>query len=337
MNKLYEVLEICLQDMEQGADIDTVLFRYPDLADELRPILEASKNASSMAIPVPSTDVVRRNRARVLQRAAELREGKVKQASRRFWFASFRRVAVTLVVVSILFASGTGLVRAASTTLPGDQLYPVKRTWEDVLVLLTFNLQQRDALEIKHENERLHELKELFAEKRFAEVEFAGLVTSQNGNEWMVAGIPVVISSQTEMHDQGIAVGSAVRVEGHTQDNGAVLAEKIKLLPSDAKVPDAGEEHEMEDKDDQELDQQVEDRAGEIESPKQEETEVHDSESKQESGSLDGSERGGDSESDDHNDSNDDSSKDDEDHHDDDHNDSEDSQDSDSSSGESSD
>jgi hypothetical protein len=34
------------------------------------------------------------------------------------------------------FVSGTGLVRAA-TTLPGDNLYPVKRTWEDVLVLLT--------------------------------------------------------------------------------------------------------------------------------------------------------------------------------------------------------
>jgi hypothetical protein len=45
MNKLYEVLEICLQEIEQGVDIDTVLFRYPDLADELRPILEASVNA----------------------------------------------------------------------------------------------------------------------------------------------------------------------------------------------------------------------------------------------------------------------------------------------------
>src|SRR5512142_3063349 len=163
MNDLYEVLEICLQDIEQGAEVDAVLIRYPDLAEELRPILEAARDASSLAVPAPTVEVVRRNRARVLQRASQMRESR--RSSRRIWFASLRRVAVTLVVVATLFASGTGLVRAASTTLPGDQLYPVKRTWEDVTVLFTFNLQQRDALEVEHENERIQELKDVFAEK----------------------------------------------------------------------------------------------------------------------------------------------------------------------------
>lgn len=149
MNNLYEVLEICLQELEQGKDIETVLFRYPDLADELRPILETSVDARKMAIPAPSDEVVRRNRAKVLQHAAQMREAKV-QPSRRIWFASLRRLAVTLAVLAVLFASGTGLVRAASTTLPGDNLYPVKRTWEDVLVAFTFNVQQRDALEVEH-------------------------------------------------------------------------------------------------------------------------------------------------------------------------------------------
>jgi hypothetical protein len=68
MNNLYEVLEICLREIEQGADIETVLFRYPDLADELRPILEASLHARRMAILGPSAEVVRRNRAKVLGR-----------------------------------------------------------------------------------------------------------------------------------------------------------------------------------------------------------------------------------------------------------------------------
>src|ERR1043165_1511355 len=97
--------------------------------------------------------------------------------SQRAWLWCVRRLVVTLAVVVILFASGNGLVRAASTTLPGDHLYPVKRTWEDVLVAFTFNLQQRDALEVEHENERLQELQELFAEKRSAQVDFAGSVT----------------------------------------------------------------------------------------------------------------------------------------------------------------
>ena len=236
MNDLYEALEICLKEIEQGGDLDTVLSRYPDLAEDLRPILDASVNARSMAIPAPTEDVVRRNRARVLQHAAQMRESKVK-SSQRIWFASLRRLAVTLVVVAALFISGTSLVRAASTTLPGDNLYPVKRTWEDMLLLFTFNLQQRNALEVEHENERIQELRELFAEGRAAEVEFAGLVTSQNGNQWVVAGVPVLISSSTELRDGPILVGSAVRVKGQTQGDGTVLAERVRLLPADAQLP----------------------------------------------------------------------------------------------------
>lgn len=287
MNNLYEVLEVCLQELEQGADIETILFRYPDLAEELRPILEGSVNARSMAIVAPTSEVVRRNRAKVLQHAAQMREAKPR-SSQRIWFASLRRVAVTLIVVMALFVSGTGLVRAASTTLPGDNLYPVKRTWEDVLLLLTFNLQQRGTLEIEHENERLNELRELFAEGRVAKVDFAGLVTSQNGNDWVIAGFPVRISPQTEVRDGPIALGSAVRVKGHTQPDGTILAERVWLLPPDAKLPDEveveTEEHEGES-------QQHEDNSGKgsgEDSPKVAETQSPESEFQQKDESFDG-------------------------------------------------
>lgn len=263
MNNLYEVLEICLQELEHGADIESVLFRYPDLADELRPILETSVDASKMAVPAPSDEVVRRNRAKVLQHAAQMREANI-QPSRRIWFTSLRRLAVTLAVLTVLFASGTGLVRAASTTLPGDNLYPVKRTWEDVLVAFTFNGQQRDALEVEHENERLQELQDLFAEGRSAKVDFAGSVTSQNGNDWVVSTVPVVVSTQTEIRDQGqgIAVGSAVRVKGQTQGNNIVLAERIELLPAGAKLPEVPDEPEIEQENHQGSNLQNEDNSG---------------------------------------------------------------------------
>ena len=245
MNNLYEALEICLQDMEQGADLETVLFRYPDLADELRPILEAVAGAKSLAVPAPSVEVVRRNRARVLQHAAQMRESGVRP-TRRLWFAPLRRIAVTLAVLTVLFVSGTGLVGASSNTLPGDNLYPVKRTWEGVRLLFTFKGLEREALEVEQENERLHELNELIKEGRSAEVDFNGLVTSQNGNEWVVAGVRVLISSQTDIRDQGIVVGSPVEVRGLTQADGTVLAERIRLLSSDAKLPDVEEGHEPE-------------------------------------------------------------------------------------------
>ena len=247
MNKLYEVLEMCLKEIEQGTDVDTVLFRHPEFAEELHPILEASVKAKEMAVPVPSQEVVRRNRAKLLQRASEMRERKAAPVSRRVWSVPLRRSLVSLMVIAMLFVSGTGLVSASSATLPGDNLYPVKRTWEDILLLFTFNTTKREALELEHETERLDEVQELFAEGRSAEVDFAGYVTLQNGTEWRVSGITVSVSPQTEMPNQQVVVGDAVRVHGHIQ-NGAVAAMRIELLPAGSKLPE-GNENESEPED----------------------------------------------------------------------------------------
>jgi hypothetical protein len=154
------------------------------------------------------------------------------------------------------------LVRAASTTLPGDDLYPVKRTWEGLSLLLTLNLQQREALEIEHENERLTELDELFAKGRSEHVDFSGLVTSQRGDQWLVAGFPVAVSAQTELPDQPIAVGDAVRVRGVTGGDGLVLAERIQLLPPGAKLPDAEHQGEIEESSNQGPNPENEDNSG---------------------------------------------------------------------------
>jgi hypothetical protein len=261
MTNLYEALEICLREIERGASIETALLRYPDLADELRPILEASVDAANIAVPLPSETVIQRNRAKVLQRAAQIREAKAK-STQRIWFVSLRRLAVMLAVLIVLSVSGTGLVRASSATVPGDNLYPVKRTWEDVLVAFTFNVQQRDALEVEHENERLQELQDLFAEGRSAKVDFNGSIKSQNGNLWVVSNISVMISDQTELRGQGISVGSAVRVKGTTQgNNNVVLAERIELLSAGAKLPDTDDEPDIQQEKHQDPLQQFEDNS----------------------------------------------------------------------------
>lgn len=235
MNKMYDVLEKCLLEIEQGADVDTVLFHYPEFADELRPILETSIKAMDMARD-PSIAVVQINRAELLQRAAVMREAKAKSSG--MWFASLRRFAVTVAVVVALFISGTEFVHAASTTIPGDKLYPVKRTWEDVLLLFTFNPQQHEQMEFDHENERLEELNELFNEGRSVKVDFSGYVTRQTKNEWRVAAISVIVSPQTDLPNEPVSVGGAVRVIGMTQSDKTVLAERIELLPAGSKLPE---------------------------------------------------------------------------------------------------
>ena len=109
--KLYEALEVCLQAVETGADVESVLKRYPQMADELRPIFETSLQAQSLAVPSVPEDAMRRGRARVLQHAAEMRESTIKPRKSRF---SFARLATSLVLALIFILSGTGLVRASN-------------------------------------------------------------------------------------------------------------------------------------------------------------------------------------------------------------------------------
>ena len=258
MSKLYDALDVCLKEMEQGADADTVLLRYSELADQLRPLLDAAERSKASTVSTPSNEIVQRNRARLLQHAAHMREQKA--APIFGWSVSLRRLLVTVTVLAMLFISGTSFVRAASTTLPGDNLYSVKRTWEDVRLFFTFDTDKREALEFEHENERLEELHELFAEGRAAKVDFAGYVTHQSGTEWRVSGITVFISAETLLPDQPVDVGAAVRIRGHVQNDMRVAAEQIEILPVGAKLPEVeDDDFEFEHEEDKDANSQVED------------------------------------------------------------------------------
>ena len=128
-----------------------------------------------------------RQQVRAAYGAAELREAK-RAPRQRSWLFAIRPVAVTFVL-AIFLLTGTGLVRASSTTLPGDNLYPVKRTWED-LTFLFIAKEDHDTLELAYETERVEEINELLAEGRTETVSFSGYVNSQVDGQWTVAGVP---------------------------------------------------------------------------------------------------------------------------------------------------
>ncbi len=235
MNNLYDALENCLQNLEQGQDLDSVLKRYPDLAKQLRPMLEASLRArTSGGITIPR-DVQRRGRARLMQRAAEMREAK--RAPRRRMIPMFSRWAITFGMAGALFLSSTGLVSASSGTLPGDQLYPVKRTWEDVRLLFVFNPQSRDLLTSQYEQERLNEIDELLVKGRSAPIIFSGLVTNQQNGQWLVSGIPVSVSTLTRLPTGVISSGVPITIIGTTRTDGTVDAQEIQLLQPGVSLP----------------------------------------------------------------------------------------------------
>lgn len=230
MTNLFDALEFCLREIEEGVDIETALARFPEYREELRPILETSVKARAMAVPEPSQDVVLRSRARVLQRAAELRE--MRSAPRRRVIPLFQRLAISFTLAAIFLLSGNGLLSASASALPGERLYPVKRGWENVRLFFIFDAEARELLANEFENERLHEANELLADGRHEVIEFAGVFMQVNGQTY-VSGLQVILPANMTLPENG----DAVIVSGRTNAQGYVELITMELLPAGSVVP----------------------------------------------------------------------------------------------------
>lgn len=235
-HKLYDALEICLQAMKNGVSFDSALARFPDLAPELRPLLKTSQSAYGKTIPAPSAQRMRSGRAQLLQQAAEMREAR-RPARRQSVIPFFQRLAIAASLSAVFLLSGTGLVQASSSSLPGEHLYPVKRTWEDMRLLFVFTPEAREAMESQYDQERLNEVSELLRDGRVVSITFTGLVTADQNGNLLVSGVPVEVNSLTIYSGDPLVIGAAVTVIGQTLSNGHVVAASLQVLPPGAFVP----------------------------------------------------------------------------------------------------
>ncbi len=232
--KLIETFEVCLRALESGTDLESVLRQYPDLAVELRPLLETAERAFAMSAAEIPQDAVSRGRTKILQHAAAMRKTEA-QTQKSMVF--FRRWATSLVLALVFLLGGTGVVKASSGTLPGDNLYPVKRVWEEVRLWFEFNPAGREVLESEYEQERLDEIGELIAEGREETIVFSGVVTSMNDLHWIISDVPVQITADTKLPVETISFGAPVSVVGRTNTQGFIQAQSINLLEPGASLP----------------------------------------------------------------------------------------------------
>ena len=233
-DKLYEVLEICIRAIETGADLESVLKLYPQMEDELRPILETMQRAKSLSVPAIPEASIQRSRARVLKHAAEMRVSTPKPRRTRLMFTRF---ATSMALALVFLLGGTGIVGASSGALPGDNLYPVKRRWEEVRLLFAFSPEGREELESKYEQERLNEVDILLNEGREETIAFYGIVTAQNGDYWLVSGVPVQLTPKTQLPVAAVVVGAPVTVVGRTNGQGFIEAQMVGALESGVSLP----------------------------------------------------------------------------------------------------
>jgi hypothetical protein len=223
--KLSDALEICLQHMQDGEPLESTLARYPDLAGQLRPLLETAARAHCTGRESLSQAALLRQRSLGLTLAADLRHGMSRRSLfRRFW----RPVVTFLSVAAFLLLSSNGLLLASAHSIPGDTLYPLKRSVESTQLRLVSDSTQRHDLERTFSERRVDETRSLITNKRVENVEFTGVVSIQSANKWLVSNIPVIITSQTDI-DAGIRIGDDIEVDGATNTAGDVKAIRLSF------------------------------------------------------------------------------------------------------------
>jgi len=145
------VLDRCLARVQSGAGtVEDCLRDYPELADQLGPLLRTARQAGDLLAPSGPTAAYRAasqarllNRLRAAQAAERGERGRTPdRAARRRSFVWPRawRPAYALAGLALalaLIGSGVGVANAAAGSLPGDRLYGVKRGLEEVSLALS--------------------------------------------------------------------------------------------------------------------------------------------------------------------------------------------------------
>jgi hypothetical protein len=172
---LEQQLERCLQDLARTGDVEASLRRYPQYADQLRPLLEIAQATRRYYGSVPEAPggleagrerllaTAARQRARNLAAKPEAGVAATRTTGgrkKRLAFA-MRFVASLLAVVVATAALGGGIVGAANASLPGDLLYPLKTTVEDARLALASAPEHQVDLALQFVKERVEEIQAL--------------------------------------------------------------------------------------------------------------------------------------------------------------------------------
>jgi hypothetical protein len=227
------ILEECLNRIEQGETLESVLAEYASMADELRPMLEMARLISK---PVYVPQAARaRSQARFLAAARQTRQAEAQKARSRLandlrqpvllWsWLPLRMVAALSLVLGLLSSGFYGVNQVAAKSIPGDRFYPVKRAVEQVQLQLAPDAVTRLRLETEFDQRRTSEVENLIQNSRRELVEFTGFAAQEVTGKWDVNGIPVDV---TPAQEKQLAASQKVlmQVQGQIQPDGSVLVQ----------------------------------------------------------------------------------------------------------------
>jgi hypothetical protein len=171
---LDHLLDRCLQDLARTGDVEATLRSYRREADRLRPLLTIAATMSNYYTSVPDPPgSLAAGRKRLLDAAARQQEQaqpaipilRKRRPKMKFAFAA-KLISTILAIVVGTTAIGGGVALAADDSLPGDSLYPVKLTIEDIRLNMALTPGSQVDLALQFAEERTQEIKRLAGQEQ---------------------------------------------------------------------------------------------------------------------------------------------------------------------------
>jgi hypothetical protein len=238
--KFDTALDDCMDLLRSGTTVEDCLARYPEYAEELRPLVGLA--AAVKGVPTPRADAanVNANRLRMLEAVQNTPALTPKRGlAGSGWFAGLLggrgswpllRAAVALTAILLLVGlSSAVLFASAAGSLPGQTLYPVKRFGESVRLSLTFSSAARQDLQTEFRLERQREVRQVLESGQQAMLEFRSHLEEIGDGYWIVGGQRVLLDDDTVIEGQ-VVLGATVIVRASAPGNGTLRAVRLQVL-----------------------------------------------------------------------------------------------------------
>ena len=206
---------------------NNIIKNLESLSSEIRISASNKKEVESFLMSEISRDVQSQNKVSFLMKFAD----HLVPAN-----LAFKPVAVFSLIVGLLLVSSFGSVSAAKNTLPGDTLYPVKITAENIKYSLSFSHEAKAKVAMGMVETRVGELKVIVADEENGEREYKVVQTSKKIKDSLdkVKDKVAVINEETvEEIDKKLAmVGDEINEVVQEIENGEVeeLAQVVEQV-----------------------------------------------------------------------------------------------------------
>ena len=144
------VLDECIDALQSGISLETILKQYPDKAERLSPLLQTAALIPNLPNPLPPKDAAMTSKSRLMEVLSEqkkdsqrLKKKVIDELGTGLHRGPGRGIILFVFSLVLVFILLSSLCVTASESLPGSPFYPIKLAMQDFRLMLILNPEER--------------------------------------------------------------------------------------------------------------------------------------------------------------------------------------------------